>query len=130
MKWLPLKSAAVRPGCWRRTLEEDEALGRSGRSVCYRDSINTWLRRRTMPKSSPPPDLRGRVYRPQGWISPVLLVNGFMHGTWRHEVKGGRVDVTVEPFVEAPAWVRREAEKEAERLAAFFGCPLDFRWKT
>jgi hypothetical protein len=34
-------------------------------------------------------DLRSRVYRPQGWISPVLLVNGLMQGVWRHEIKGG-----------------------------------------
>jgi len=30
-----------------------------------------------------PGDLRPRVYRPQGWISPVLLANGRMQGTWR-----------------------------------------------
>ena len=35
-----------------------------------------------------PGDLRGRVYRPQGWISPVLLVNGGMAGTWRHQIQG------------------------------------------
>lgn len=28
-----------------------------------------------------PGDLRHRVYRPQGWLSPVLLVNGRMEGT-------------------------------------------------
>jgi len=38
-----------------------------------------------------PGDLRSRIYRPQGWISPVLLAGGFMHGVWRHEIKGGRV---------------------------------------
>src|SRR5215472_10093688 len=32
-----------------------------------------------------PGDLRNPVYRQQGWISPVLLVNGQMTGTWRHE---------------------------------------------
>lgn len=75
-----------------------------------------------------PGDFRARVYRPQGWISPVLLVNGFMQGTWRHEIKRDRVQVLVEPFLKTPAWVRREAEKEAERLALFYGCKLDFRW--
>ena len=75
-----------------------------------------------------PGDFRARVYRPQGWISPVLLVNGFMRGTWRHEIKRDRVQVLVEPFLKTPAWVRREAEKEAERLALFYGCKLDFRW--
>jgi len=68
---------------------------------------------------------RSRVYRPQGWISPVLLVNGFMHGTWRHAIKGSRVKVTIQPFDKPPAWVRRAAALEAERLAVFLGCTLD-----
>ncbi len=71
-----------------------------------------------------PGDVRARVYRPQGWISPVLLVNGRMEGTWRHEVKGSAVEVTIEPFGKTPAWVRRAAAEEAERLAAFLDCKL------
>jgi hypothetical protein len=70
------------------------------------------------------------VYRPQGWLSPVLLVNGRMLGVWRHEIKGSRVDVIIEPFVPVPAWVRNAAEQEADRLAAFLGCALQFAWKT
>jgi uncharacterized protein YcaQ len=76
-----------------------------------------------------PGDLRSRVYRPQGWISPVLLVNGRMEGTWRHEIKGSRVEVAIEPFLKAPLWVRRAAGHEAERLAAFLGCALSLVWK-
>jgi hypothetical protein len=71
-----------------------------------------------------PGDLRRRVYRPQGWISPVLLVNGRMHGTWRHSVKGDCVEVVIEPFVKIPVWVRRGAAQEAKRLAAFLGGKL------
>jgi winged helix DNA-binding protein len=72
---------------------------------------------------------RSRVYRPQGWISPVLLVNGFMQGVWRHEVKGSRVEVTIQSFLRVPAWVRRGAEEEAERLATLLGCNLRLTWK-
>jgi hypothetical protein len=75
-------------------------------------------------------DLRQRVYRPQGWISPVLLVNGRMEGTWRHEIKGSRVDVVIEPFIKVPVWVRRAAGQEAERLAAFLGRTLRLAWKS
>jgi hypothetical protein len=71
-----------------------------------------------------PGDLRRRVYRPQGWISPVLLVNGRMAGTWRHQIKGSRVEEVIEPFLEAPLWVRRAAARESERLAAFLGGAL------
>jgi len=76
-----------------------------------------------------PGDLRHRVYRPQGWISPVLLVNGRMEGIWRHEIKGSRVEVVIEPFIKAPVWVRRAAGQEAERLAAFLGGTLRLTWK-
>jgi Winged helix DNA-binding domain len=77
-----------------------------------------------------PGELRSRVYRPQGWISPVLLVNGFMHGTWKHELKGARVEVTIEPFIKPAAWVRRAAAEEAERLASFYGGKLKLTWKS
>lgn len=77
-----------------------------------------------------PGDVRSRIYRPQGWISPVLLVNGRMDGVWRHETNGSRVDVTIEPFVKAPVWVRRAAAQEAERLAAYFGGKLNLRWTS
>lgn len=77
-----------------------------------------------------PGDLRGRVYRPQGWISPVLLVNGLMQGVWRHQIKGSCVDVLVEPFVKMPRWVRNAAQQEAERLAVFLGGNLTLAFKN
>ena len=77
-----------------------------------------------------PGNLRNRVYRPQGWISPVLPVNGLMQGVWRHEVKGNRLGVVIEPFVKAPVWVCRAAGQEAERLAAFLGCTLSLEWRS
>ena len=78
-----------------------------------------------------PDGLRGKVFRPQGWISPVLLVNGRMEGTWRHEQKGSRVAVTVEPFGGRPvAAVRRAAGEEAERLADFLGGTVDVAWTS
>lgn len=75
-----------------------------------------------------PASLKGRVYRPQGWLSPVLLVDGRMEGVWRHEEKGRRLHVRVEPFRELPAWVRKAVEEEAERLAGFLGGQLELGW--
>ena len=71
---------------------------------------------------------KGRVYRPQGWLSPVLLVDGRIEGVWKHERAGERLAVRIEPFGAAPAWVWRGAEAEAERLARFLGGQLELRW--
>jgi hypothetical protein len=43
-----------------------------------------------------------RVYRPQGWISPVLLVDGVIRGTW--EVADDKP--IVHPFEPLEPWVR------------------------
>ena len=76
-----------------------------------------------------PGPFKARVYRPQGWLSPVLLVGGRMEGVWRQEARGRRLAVTIEPFAgPPPAQVRRAAEAEAERLAAFSGAELELRW--
>lgn len=71
---------------------------------------------------------RERVYRKQGWISPVVLVDGRMRGVWRHEAKRDRVVVSVEPFEELPKAARQGVEDEAARLADFLGGKLDLHW--
>jgi hypothetical protein len=63
------------------------------------------------------PAHRARVFRPQGWISPVILVNGRIAGVWRHTLDGGRLTVELEPFESLPAWTRRQLGDETERLA-------------
>lgn len=75
-----------------------------------------------------PGDFRHRVYRPQGWLSPVVLVGGRMDGVWSQTVKGGRLVVHVEPFVELSARTQRAVGEEAERLARFTGATLDLTW--
>jgi uncharacterized protein YcaQ len=75
-----------------------------------------------------PGPFKDRVYRPQGWLSPVLLAGGRMLGTWRQEPKGRRLMVTIEPFAKLPAAVRRRAEHEAERLATWTGATLELAW--
>jgi hypothetical protein len=76
----------------------------------------------------PAPELRDRVYRPQGWLSPVLLVEGRMAGVWRSERKSRRVVVEIEPFKRVTKAVRAEAESEAERLATFLDGELALTW--
>jgi Winged helix DNA-binding domain len=76
------------------------------------------------------PRYRARVYRPQGWMSPVLLVDGRMTGVWKHARKGRRLVVEVEPFGRVPALARAAVEAEAARLAEFLGGELALSWAT
>jgi uncharacterized protein YcaQ len=86
------------------------------------------------PRAAPavllPSAFKSRVYRNQGWISPVLLIDGGMAGVWRHERKGSRLEVRIEPFGEVPVRARRAAEEEAERLAQFLGGALTLNWAS
>jgi hypothetical protein len=77
-----------------------------------------------------PEAVKGRVYRQQGWLSPVILVDGRMEGVWRHERKGARLVVRIDPFADQPGWVRRAAEEEGERLARFTGGELELNWSN
>jgi uncharacterized protein YcaQ len=70
------------------------------------------------------PQFRQRIYRLQGWVSPVLLVNGKMAGIWKHERKGRTLLIEISPFAKLPSWTRPHIAEEAERLAAFLGGDL------
>jgi Winged helix DNA-binding domain len=73
---------------------------------------------------------KARVFRPAGWISPTLLVDGNVEGVWRHERKGDRLAVLVDRFGRKSTGVREAANEEAERLASFLGLRLDrFVWR-
>jgi uncharacterized protein YcaQ len=74
------------------------------------------------------PEHKARVYRPQGWISPVVLMNGRMVGVWRQTRQGRRVTVGIEPFAPLPAWAKAQVTGEAARLAAFLGGDLALQW--
>jgi len=67
---------------------------------------------------------KARIFRGQGWISATLVVDGRIEGVWRHEQKGRRLTLAIEPFVRPSASLRSGVSAEAERLAAFLGCTL------
>lgn len=60
-----------------------------------------------------------RVYRNQGWLSPVILVNGRVAGIWSREQKGKKSSVTIELFEKQPKAIMKEIEAESERLKEF-----------
>jgi uncharacterized protein YcaQ len=75
-----------------------------------------------------PAGKRDAVYRPQGWLSPVILAGGRIAGTWRHERKGDRLEVTLEPFRAPDKALRKGVEAEVERLAAHLGGTPTLTW--
>jgi len=67
------------------------------------------------------------VSRPQGWISPAVLVCGRIAGTWEHELQRGTVSIQVKLFNRPEPWVGEQLEVEAERLGAFLGGPVSLQ---
>jgi hypothetical protein len=68
-----------------------------------------------------PADRMRSVYRPQGFVSPVVLVDGRAAGIWSHERRGDTIRVEVESFEALRPKVRQALLHEVERLAAFLG---------
>ena len=61
-----------------------------------------------------------RVYRPQGWISAVVLVDGRMEGVWEYQSRKPKTVIKVQIFSPASAAsVKEGIEVESERLGAF-----------
>ncbi len=63
-----------------------------------------------------------RIYRPQGWVSPVLLVDGRIRGTWTHRIAGRRFLARVHAFAPLDDRTRAQVREEAARLGDFVGC--------
>ncbi|MGK5552055.1 DNA glycosylase AlkZ-like family protein, partial [Actinomadura kijaniata] len=61
---------------------------------------------------------RRRVFTVNGIIRATVLVDGFVHGMWKAEVRRRTATLRVELFDPVPAATREEIEAEAARLLA------------
>jgi Winged helix DNA-binding domain len=68
-----------------------------------------------------------RIFRPQAWFSPVVLVGGRAAGIWARERRGRRLEVQVEPFAPLSAATRRAIADEAERLGEYLDTPAELQ---
>lgn len=68
-----------------------------------------------------PPAHKAQVYRAQGWISPVVLVDGQLVGVWAHENKLDQVMVTVTLFDRVSEPLASGIAAEVEQLGKFLG---------
>jgi hypothetical protein len=66
-----------------------------------------------------------RVFRPQAWFSPVVLVDGRAAGIWEREKRGRRLEVRVMPFSRWSVATRRAVAEEADRLGEFLDTPTE-----
>jgi hypothetical protein len=69
-----------------------------------------------------------RVYRNQGWLSPVVLINGAIAGVWSYKYQGKKLQVRIEPFHKLSRQTRVEIESEAESLALFLTSNLELQF--
>ncbi len=65
---------------------------------------------------------RKKVYRNQGWVSPVVLVDGRALGVWSHAEKKNDLEVRVAPFSSLSARVSSLVREEASDLGRFLEC--------
>jgi hypothetical protein len=71
-----------------------------------------------------------RVYRPQGWITPVVLQGGRGVAVWPWKRKGAKLEVSVEPFEPLRAQTRVAIEREAAALARYLGAEVDLKMRS
>jgi hypothetical protein len=62
-----------------------------------------------------------RIYRPQGWITPVVLQGGRAVALWQWKRKGAKLEVSVEPLQPLRAQTGAAVERETTALARYLG---------
>ena len=60
------------------------------------------------------------IFRPQGWISAVILVNGSIQGVWQYTTQRSQTVVKVHLFCSPTALIQKGIEAEVDRLSDFF----------
>jgi Winged helix DNA-binding domain len=69
-----------------------------------------------------------RVSRTAGWISPVLLVDGVVVGTWSLGQKGSAATIEVAPFAEVSGATKKAAARYAQRYQRIIDSDVEVRW--
>jgi len=66
------------------------------------------------------PQHKALVYRPQGWISPVVVVDGRIVAVWEYETKKVKLTVKISLFEALTEAQQAALESEAQNLGWFF----------
>jgi hypothetical protein len=76
------------------------------------------------------PAFKRQVFRPQGWISAVVLVDGCIKGIWQHTLHPSQAVLTVRMFSSPNPRMRRAIGAEAERLGDFWNSKVELEFVT
>jgi hypothetical protein len=72
-----------------------------------------------------------RVHRRAGWVTPIVVIDGRVAGTWEIETgRAGAGTVVVRPFGRWRGGARKELGPEVERIAALLDRPLRIEMAT
>jgi len=77
-----------------------------------------------------PLDWQKKVYRQQGWVSAVILVDGYIKGTWEFQNQHNQAIITVALFEPVTTYIRDGIAAEAEHLAKFLNTKILFEFKS
>jgi hypothetical protein len=75
------------------------------------------------------PQFYKRVYRNQGWISPVVLINGEIAGVWSYKLSQKAAEIEVKLFRRVRPRMRKQIKDRAAELADLFQSTLIFSLK-
>lgn len=64
-----------------------------------------------------------RIYRPQGWISAVVLQNGRVIAVWEYTLKRNNLNLQVTRLESISRHILTGIQEEANKLGRFFGVP-------
>ena len=70
-------------------------------------------------------ELQKKIYRPQGWVSAVVLEDGFIKGTWEYKLHKSKTTVSVKLFLPLTNGSTEKLAIEADRLGKFLNTPID-----
>jgi uncharacterized protein YcaQ len=104
------------------------ASAKGNRSVRLLPSFDTFLLAHHTKDHLVPPRFYKRVYRNQGWLSPVVIVGGRIAAVWFLEARATAFTVDVQPFETLDAKVRRGVADEAAALGKFLGARCDVHY--
>ncbi len=74
------------------------------------------------------PELK-KVYRPQGWVSAVVMVDGYIKGLWEYKTVRSTTTISVDLFASVPEIVKDGIAQEAERIGKFLNTKVLLEFK-